>query len=56
MGASMAYTGSWNMTGWLTKNIPSIRLHSKTVYLLRVILGELGYGDLINTLKFINEV
>ena len=30
MGASYAYTQSWDMTDWLVKNIPQIRLHSKT--------------------------
>lgn len=52
MGASMAYTGSFDMTKWLIKKIPRIRVHSKTAMVLREILDSLGYADLemFNTL------
>lgn len=43
LGASMAYTGSWDMTDWLEKNLPKIRLHSISVGYLKEILDILGY-------------
>jgi len=30
LGASMAYTGSWDMTDWLAKNMPRMALHPDT--------------------------
>lgn len=30
MGASMAYTGTWNMQSWLVENLPKKRLHPTT--------------------------
>lgn len=47
MGASMAYTGSWDMTDWLSKNIPRISIHSKTAELIRETLGYLEYTDAV---------
>lgn len=43
MGAGFAYTGSWDMTKWLTENLPRIRLHSQTWIELGEILDGLGY-------------
>lgn len=43
MGASMAYTGSWDMAEWCTKNLPVIQLHPNSMELVRVVLKELGY-------------
>ena len=43
MGAGYAYTGSWDMTKWLTDNLPRIRLHSETWIELGEILVGLGY-------------
>lgn len=43
MGAGFAYTGSWDMTKWLTENLPRIRLHSQTIIELSEILAGLGY-------------
>ena len=43
MGASMAYTGSWDMTEWLTKNLQNIKLHPSTREDLNTILAGLGY-------------
>lgn len=31
MGASRAYTGSWDMVDWLEKNLPRMDLHPVTV-------------------------
>lgn len=39
MGASKAYTGSWDMSDWLFKNLPKIKLHSQTHVLLENILS-----------------
>lgn len=43
MGASKAYTGSWDMTDWLNANLRNMKLHSQTWEILRKVLGELGY-------------
>lgn len=55
MGASRAYTGSWDMADWLSSNIPKIRVHSKTATLLREILNGLGYADIVYMKRFANE-
>lgn len=45
MGASRAYTGSWNMAQWLFINGPKIEgnMHEKTIALVHDVLIELGY-------------
>jgi hypothetical protein len=43
LGASKAYTGDWNMSGWLEKNFQKVRLHPNTKYLVVNTLLELGY-------------
>lgn len=45
MGASRAYTGSWNMAEWLSKNGPRMegKMHSQTVALIHDVLVEQGY-------------
>lgn len=45
MGASMTYTGSWDMAEWLTKNTPEIRVHPKTATYLTGVLDSMGYMD-----------
>lgn len=55
MGASRAYTGSWDMADWLSNHIPKIRVHSKTATLLREILDGLGYADVVYTKHFMDE-
>jgi hypothetical protein len=52
MGASMAYTGSWNMAEWLNANIPHITLHSKTADFVGERLVCLGYAEIGTELKF----
>lgn len=52
MGASKAYTGSWDMTEWLQENIPKIRVHSKTAEYLKEILDHLGYSDIVRARSF----
>lgn len=47
MGASMAYTGSWDMQKWLWENMPKIRLHSITADFVRGQLDLLGYADTV---------
>jgi hypothetical protein len=51
MGASRAYTGSWDMTDWLIKNLPKIKLHSKTVDYVESVLTEHGYGSVYSLLR-----
>lgn len=49
MGASMAYTGSWDMTDWLLKNTPKIKVHPETAYYLTTqILDPMGYREYCN--------
>ena len=55
MGASFAYTNSWNMADWLTKNIPRIIVHSKTAAYLRGVLDSLGYADVVYMTNFKGE-
>lgn len=43
MGSSMAYTGSWDMTEWLDKNLKRVRLHSTSSAFLNKTLAGLGY-------------
>jgi hypothetical protein len=55
MGASRAYTGSWDMKDWLWKNMPKIRVHSETAEFLRQTLDTLGYADVVWVQKFAHE-
>ncbi len=43
LGASMAYTGSWNVSKWLNKNGPKMILHQDTINIVNDVLFELGY-------------
>jgi hypothetical protein len=56
MGASMAYTGSWDMRDWLNKNMGRIHVHSNTADYLRFELNRLGYGDIVYRQKFGHEI
>ena len=55
MGAGKAYTGSEDMSAWLTHNLPKISLHSRTQKLVRSWLYELGYKDISIQVPFKNE-
>lgn len=55
MGASRAYTGSWDMKDWLWNHIPKIRIHSKTATVLRNLLDGYGYADIVYIKKFASE-
>lgn len=55
MGAEMAYQGRWDMTDWLMKNIPRIKVHSKTAEYLSNILCQLGYENVIKVCSFGNN-
>ena len=52
MGSSMAYTGDWDMSAWLTKNIPRIRLHPETATFVGEVLANLGYEAITNAVRF----
>lgn len=56
MGASMAYTGSWDIQKWLWDNMPKITIHSKTAVYLRDYLDALGYADTVYIQKFAQEL
>lgn len=47
MGAGRAYTGSWDMTDWFSKNAGRIRVHSKTAEYLCTVLSREGMSDVI---------
>lgn len=55
MGASMAYTGFWDMTDWLYKNMPNVRLHSFTAQYVRGVLNMMGYADTAYAVRFGHE-
>lgn len=55
MGASRAYTGSWDMTEWLHGNMSRIRVHSNTAKYLRSQLDVLGYANIVYMQKFGSE-
>lgn len=50
MGAEKAYGGSWDMTKWLLKNKPRIRVHSQTAVYLDSVLSSIGYSDEVTML------
>lgn len=52
MGSSWAYTRSWDMSAWLTKNIPRIILHPDTAVFVSGVLDGLGYGRILAKVKF----
>jgi FMN phosphatase YigB (HAD superfamily) len=43
LGASKAYTGSWDMTDWLNKNYNKIIVHKNTHAFIQKVLREIGY-------------
>jgi hypothetical protein len=43
MGSSYAYTGTWDMAGWLKENLPNIKLHSESRIILMEVLTSIGY-------------
>lgn len=58
MGASMAYSRSWNMTSWLDKNLDlgdletsRIKIHSETAQILFDVLHSVGYRETDNSPK-----
>ena len=55
MGASMAYTKSWEMDEWLKANMPEIRVHSATAAYLREVLDFQGYADIVYATRFGSE-
>ncbi len=54
MGASRAYTGSWDMSEWLKKNLAGIEanMHSDSVAWVHVILSSAGYGEVVDALVY----
>lgn len=56
MGASIAYTGSDDMSSWLMSHMETIRLHSQTAAFLRGLLGRLGYADIVESQSFAHEL
>ena len=55
MGASMAYTQSWDMDEWLLNNISTVTLHPETVVFVKDKLTSLGYSGIVGARKFKNE-
>lgn len=55
LGASRAYTGSWDLKDWLWKNMPKVRVHSNTAEYVRQTLAGLGYADVVRVQRFGHE-
>lgn len=55
MGSSMAYTGGWDMSTWLSKNIPRIHLHPETATFVGKVLGDQGYESILRRFRFPSE-
>lgn len=55
MGASRAYTNSWDMTDWLHENMPRIKLHLVTARYMRETLDFLGYADVVHMQRWGHE-
>lgn len=51
MGASFAYTGSWDMTDWLNKHLTNgkIILHPETQIVVYDVLYSIGYREIDNS-------
>jgi hypothetical protein len=48
MGASKAYTGSWDMSGWMSANLgrQTKLMHPESLkYLMTILADELGYEE-----------
>ena len=56
MGSSKAYTGDWDMSDWLSGNIPRIRLHPETALFVGDVLRSLGYGQILDKVRFAGGV
>jgi hypothetical protein len=45
MGSGRAYTGDWDMTDWLSRNLSKIKIHNKTRdNVEKILVDKLGYG------------
>lgn len=55
MGAKRAYTGSWDMSDWLMKNISMVKVHSATAKYLKDILYDLEYEKVLGLVDFGNN-
>lgn len=55
-GVELALNGKWSITGWLARSMPNIRLHPDSAAYLRRVLANIGYADVVHTLKFAHEV
>lgn len=53
MGAGRAYNGSWDMTDWLQRSIPTITLHSRTAEFVRGVLSNQGYAEVVANVTFL---
>lgn len=56
LGASYTYTGSWNISSWLFKNMERMYYHPVTATILREELAKLGYGDVVSERRFGHEI
>jgi len=44
MGSGRAYTGDWDMTDWLSRNLSKIKIHNKTRdNVEKILVDKLGY-------------
>lgn len=52
MATGQRSSRSWDVSSWLSKNIPLIRLHSKTAAFVTEVLSDLGYTDITQEYGF----
>jgi hypothetical protein len=55
-GAGRVYQNSWDISDWLSDNMPRILVHSETASFLREGLGKLSYAEIVNNRKWKHEV
>lgn len=56
MGASKAYTGSDDMSDWLSKNMSKMYYHPETARISREELSKIGYAHIVSVNKFGHEI
>jgi hypothetical protein len=55
LGASYAYTQSWDITRWLIENLPKTRLHPRSAAVARALLEQAGYTAILLETRFAGE-
>lgn len=56
MGSERAYQGTWDISDWLVKKAPRMRLHSVSIEFFKEVLIANGFGDIVPSLVFKGEM